>query len=477
MSNEPHIVSAAPAGRANDLSEMQERIRALEAENARLRSSRGTGRVRGVGAVVLLAVAVLLAPIAVIGTWARLQLVDTDRFVATFAPLASDPDVQDFIAAQVSAAINERVDLSAAVGELFDGLRALDLPPRADTALTLLEAPAARGVSSLIDSAVHEVIASDQFAAIWAESLRFTHERATAIMQNDPDAALQLSADGVVSVELGVVIARVKDVLAERGVGIADLIPVIERSIPIAQADALALVQTVCTLAVAAGFWLPWIVLGLFLTGVLLAPRTARAVFWAGTAFAVVFVLFAAGIGVGRGFFVRAVSPSIMNAATAQTAYDHLTSLLIPAVVAAIMIGVVVAVWAWIAGPTHGARALRDASNRAFSATRKAGEARGLSTGRFGVALDRLRGPIVGAATILALVVLIASRPITAGSVIGASAVLVIAVLLVELLRRPEEVRAEVSGTNDMTAAPDVREPVDGTATVAVVESPGRDSV
>ncbi len=95
--------------------------------------------------------AVLLAPIAAMGTWARLQLVDADRFVATFAPLAEDPDVQDFIAAQASAAIQEQVDLTAVVGEVFDGLRELDLPPRAASALTLLEAPAASGLTSLVD--------------------------------------------------------------------------------------------------------------------------------------------------------------------------------------------------------------------------------------------------------------------------------------------------------------------------------------
>lgn len=420
---------------------LQERIRALEAENARLRATRAprrAARTRGIFAVVLLAVAVLLAPIAALGTWARLQLVDTDRFVATFAPLASDPDVQDFVAAQVSAAIDEQVDLTAVVGELFDGLRALDLPPRAETALTLLEAPAASGVSSLVDSAVHEVIASDQFADIWAETLRFTHERATAIMQDDPDAAVALSEDGVVTIELGVVIERVKEALAERGVGIAELIPGIERSVPIAEADALVLVRTVYTIAVAAGFWLPWVVLALFITGVFLAPRTSRAVLWGASAFAAVFLLLVVGVGVGRGFFVRAVSPSIMNSATAEAAFDQLTSLLTPALVASIVVGVVVAVWAWIVGPSRGARALRGASDRAFAALRRAGESRGLSTGGFGVALDRFHGPIVIAATILALVILIASRPISVGSVVGVLAMLVVVVLLLELLRRPD---------------------------------------
>src|SRR6478609_2212242 len=158
----------------SEIEDLRERLRALEQENEALRRPRRRISARSIIAGIVLVVAVLLAPIAAMGTWARLQLVDADRFVATFAPLAEDPDVQDFVADQVTAAIDEQVDLDAVVGELFDGLRALDLPPRATAALGLLEAPAASGLSSLIDGVVHEVVSSRQFADIWAETLRFT---------------------------------------------------------------------------------------------------------------------------------------------------------------------------------------------------------------------------------------------------------------------------------------------------------------
>ena len=109
-------------------SELEARIAKLEAENAALRSvgitatpvegtdaaspppreSRRRGRT--VAAVVLVVVALLLAPVAVISAWARIQLVDTDQFVATFAPLAEEPAVQSYIGDQVTAAIEEQVD-------------------------------------------------------------------------------------------------------------------------------------------------------------------------------------------------------------------------------------------------------------------------------------------------------------------------------------------------------------------------------
>ncbi|NJI58798.1 hypothetical protein HCX50_05090 [Microbacterium oxydans] len=452
----------------SELDDLRARVLLLEQENQTLKiETREKPRRRPVGrsivAGIVLAVAVLLAPIAAMGTWARLQLVDADRFVATFAPLAEDPDVQDFVAAQASAAIQEQVDLTAVVGEVFDGLRELDLPPRAASALTLLEAPAASGLTSLVDGVIHDVVASDQFADIWAQSLRFTHERAVAIMQNSPDTALQLADDGVLSIDLGLVVERVKSVLTERGVGFADLIPEIDRSIPIAQADALVLVRTVYQIAVAAGFWLPWVVLGLVVAGILIARNRPRALFWTSAAFAVAFLLLSAGMGIGRTFFIGAVSPSIMTSAAAQALFDEVTSLLSSTIVALAMVGVLIAVWAWLAGSSRSARAARGILDSGFSAVRGTWERRGLSTGRFGLAVERFHGPIVIVGMALALLVLIVTRPVSFGSVIGVTIGLIVFMILIELLRRPTAVAAppeepgtpETDGVGIETADPE----------------------
>lgn len=421
----------------SEIEDLRARLRALEQENEALRRPRRRISARSIIAGIVLVVAVLLAPIAAMGTWARLQLVDADRFVATFAPLAEDPDVQDFVADQVTAAIDEQVDLDAVVGELFDGLRALDLPPRAAAALGLLEAPAASGLSSLIDGVVHEVVSSQQFADIWAETLRFTHERAVAILQDEPGTALDLSDDGVLSVDVGAVVERVKEALAERGAGVADLIPVIDRTIPVVQADALVLVRTVYQIAVTAGFWLPWVVLGLVVLGVLLAVNRPRALFWTSAGFAVVFLLLAAGMGIGRGFFVSAVSPSIITASAAESLFDQLTALLGSTIVALALVGVLIALWAWLAGSSRSARTVRGVTESGFGALRETAEARGISTGRFGRAVDRYRGAILIAGMAIGVLILLATRPVTFGAVLGVAIGVLVLTILVELLRRP----------------------------------------
>ena len=228
--------------------------------------------------------------------------------------------------------------------------------------------------------------------------------------------------------------------MKDRGVGFADLIPAIDRSIPIAHADALVLVRTLYQVAVAAGFWLPWVVLGLVVVGIVVARSRLRALFWTSVGFAAAFLLLAGGMGIGRTFFIGAVSPSIMTASAAQALFDQVTSLLSPTIAALALVGVLVAVWAWIAGPTRGAVATRGVLESGFAATRNAWERRGLSTGRLGLAVDRFHGPIVLVGMAVALLILITSRPVTFGTVCGVTIGLIVFTVVVELLRRPGEV-------------------------------------
>ncbi|WP_194421993.1 hypothetical protein [Microbacterium abyssi] len=427
----------------SEADELRRRVADLEQENERLRMGApvepvsGRGRARTALAVVLIAVGLLLAPVAALGTWARLQLVDTDQFVSTFAPLAESPEVQAFVADEVTTAITTQIDVPQLVGEVFDGVRELGLPPRADAALGLLEGPAAQGVQTLIGDVVDQIVDSPAFAEIWERSLRRTHERAVALIQGDPNAALQLAEDGTLSLQLGVLAVRVKEELSDRGIAIADLIPEIDREIPILQADALVLVRTVYTTAVAAGYWLPWVVLLLLVAGVSVARRPVHALAWTAALFALLFALFAAGIGIGQSFFIGAVSPAVMPAAAAAALFAQLTVLLQSTAVALAVLGALIAIGSWLAGSTRPARALRDAARQGADATRAAGERRGLTTGRFGELVERWRSAILAAVAIGAALLIFTNRPPTLGGVIGVIIAAVVVFLIVEIVRRP----------------------------------------
>ena len=464
-------------------SELQARVAELEAENRALRSDadaaaaalgatpseepparRSRGRGRTAAAIVLVVVGLLLAPVAVIAGWARLELVDTDRFVATFAPMAEDPDVQAFIADQVTAAIEEQVDIPALTADLFDGLKQLDLPPRAATALGLLEQPATQGLQSLVSGVVDRIVTSDAFEDIWAAALRASHTQFIAAVQGSPDAALEIGSGGTLSVQLGPIVEAVKQRLVDQGVGFASAIPTVDKSIVVAQNDAFTLVQTVYALAVAAGTWIPWICLLLLVAGVLIAKNRPKALVWTAGGLALSMGLLAAGVGVGRLYFVGAVSPSIMPRDAAESLFDGLVELMMSTILALFVLALLVAVIAWFSGPWRPARAAREFAGSGFSAVRRSAAKRGITTGAFGIALDRWRGVAYLLIALVAAAVVWFNRPVTLGVVFWTLVLALVVLLIVELLRRPAD---EVTATTADTAAAEAADADDADADAA----------
>jgi hypothetical protein len=274
--------------------ELLRRIAELEAENHDLRqhgssnddqvdvAAAGTARQkrsRGWGftvlSVALITLGALLAPVAVVASWARVALTDTDRFVAAYAGLAEDPQIQAYITDQTLVVINEQVDIPQITTNVIDGITDLGTGPAATQALQLLKGPAASGVESLVRSGITTFVASDAFADVWESALRLSHTQLVSLMANDPDAAVTVGSRGEIGIQLGPIVDAVKVALVDQGIDLANQIPAVDRTIVVAQSDALPSVQLGYGLAIAVGTWLPWVAIVLLAAGVLVARRRA----------------------------------------------------------------------------------------------------------------------------------------------------------------------------------------------------------
>lgn len=404
-------------------------------------------RGRTISAVVLVLIAALLAPVALISSWARAELVDTTRFVETFAPLAQDPDVQTFIAGEVSTGIKENVDIDGIVGDLFTGIASLDLPPQTQTVLPLVEGAAANGVRSMIDTGVQKLVESPQFASIWEMTLRETHSRAIAVIQGDPNSEIKLQ-DGTLSLDLKVVTAEVKTALLAQGFSFAEVIPVIDESVPLLESDSLTIMRTLYQLAVGVGYWLPWVVLGLLVAGVLVARNHLRALAWGGLGIAASLLLLSGGMGIGKMFFMSAVSPSVMPAATAEVLFTQLTALIAASLLALVTLSLMIAFGAWFAGSSKFAKATRSAFDSGFRAIRGAADSHGLNPGAFGRFIERWHSAIVLLAVVVGVLLLFTNRPIRLGGIIGTFVCVLLVLLVTELLRRPLLAKDAVAGAD-----------------------------
>jgi hypothetical protein len=86
-------------------------------------------RWRTIVASLLIVVACVLAPLSVVAVWTRNQVTDTNRYVATVSPLASDPAIQAAIADQITAQVFRYIDVQGLTTEAVDALVARGLRP------------------------------------------------------------------------------------------------------------------------------------------------------------------------------------------------------------------------------------------------------------------------------------------------------------------------------------------------------------
>jgi len=433
-------------------SELERRIAQLEAENESLRlgvpveatvpatepaDRPKRGRGWAVLSVALITIGAVLAPVAVVSTWAKNSLTDTDRFVATFAPLARDHSVRQYVTDQTVAVINERIDIPQLTSDLFDGITELGTPPRATAAIEALKGPAASGVQSLIESRVATFVESETFADVWTQALRISHRQLVAAMANDPDAALRLGGDGTIGIQLAPIIDAVKSALVDQGIGFASQIPSVDRTITVAQSDALPAAQLGYGAAVVAGVWMPWVALGFLAAGVLVARRRSTALISASIVLAVVMAALAIGLAIARAVFVTSVSPSILPTGVSQVLFDRVAGGMRATTVSVIVLAVVVAVVGWFAGPFDTPRRLRALARSAAGEVRRFGEERNVTTGRVGAWIYRQRVLLRALVAVIAALVVVFGRPVSPPLIIWTLVIAALAIAVLELVQRP----------------------------------------
>lgn len=300
-------------------------------------------------AVVLIVLGCLLAPVGVVTAHGRAGLVDTDRFVATFAPLAQDPEVQAIVVSEATKVIVAAMDLEDVTDALLDSL---EPGPALRRGLEALQGPLVRMVSDTIERVVAGWVASDAFAGVWEASLRLTHAQLNATLSGDPGALLSAEHD-LISFGLGPIVAAAKTALVDQGFTLAAHIPTIEHSIPILTSDAVPMLRTGYRLASALGAWPAILGLTLVAGGVVVAPRRRTAFAWAAAGLGLSMIALLLAIGMVERMGLSAAGPSpelvriVFDAATGPTRTTATVTTLASFALAAII---------WLSGPTALAR-------------------------------------------------------------------------------------------------------------------------
>ena len=310
-------------------------------------------RWRRIVGTILLIVGCVLVPVSLSAVWVRNTLLDTDNYVETVGPLASDPAVQQAVATRVTDAPFSNADVQAKIADA--------LPARA----AFLAEPVANGVHDAIERATLRLAETERFETLWERANRRAH---TALVNVLTGGGSRVSTEnGAVAVNVGQIVDNVKQRLDAQGITIFDdvEVPADKQQLVIVQSDDLKQVQGLVDLLQTLAWVLPVVALACFAGAIGLSRNRRRTIQRGalGVAFAVAVQLVV--LKAGRNLYLDAVTTKKSTPGAPASVWDQLTSFLRTSGLAVIAVALVIAFAAWVVGPSRGcARAARLVASR-----------------------------------------------------------------------------------------------------------------
>jgi hypothetical protein len=382
--------------------------------------------------LVLLAV---VAPLAVVATWAHDQVGDTDRWVATVAPLADDPAVQSAVSNRITEEIVSRIDVRAITTEAVDALEERGLPTTVAANLRALGTPLAQGVENFVSERVTNLVESDEFADAWATANREAHEQMVAVLTGETGDAVEVQGNAV-QLNLAVLIDAVKARLVDAGFELAARIPTVTATFTLVESADLAKAQTGFRLLSALARALPIVAVLLLGGAVLAAVRRRRALVIASLVVAGSMLLLGVALNGFRVVYLDAVPTDRVPTDAAGAIYDQVVWFIRLNIRALLVLFLAIAAVAWVSGPDPAPVAVRRGATRALDSVRHRSDRAGLNTGPVGEFLGRYRTAIrVAVAAVVVIVYVSADHP-TGGWTLKVLVVAGLVLLVCELLAR-----------------------------------------
>lgn len=327
-------------------------VEALHAEVADLRrkvaenqekgqAAKHTGRRWVVGLLILLGCILLAGGNTAL--WVRDVVLDTDTWVSTVGPLSRSEVVAGTLSVYV-------------VGEIFD---AVDVEAVAKEALpaefAVLSGPLVGVLQDLAGDTVTQLIQSDQFNAVWVTANRAAHAVAMEALRGNQ--SLLYLEDGALTFDLSDVFSSLENSLGLERLGLfaGEETP---GKIVLFTNQQVALVQQVLAVIDAVGTLLPLLALVSFVIAWLVSLWRRQTLMWIGIG-----VLVTAALSLVVLAFAQPVALSMildpLFRALADEVWDVILNGLIWQTVLLGVLGLLVALGAWVFGPSENAVGIR----------------------------------------------------------------------------------------------------------------------
>lgn len=296
---------------------------------------------------VLGVLACVLLPLSLVAGWTKAIVSDTDTYVATVAPLADDPDIQQYVITRLTTAVQDRVDLQSREDKLQQALQDRG-NPRLAQLVPVLAGMIQQLAGDAVQNTVTELVESPEFADAWEAANRSAHVQLVEILSGDPDAIV--SSDGRVSIPLATLLNAVVASLEAQGYPLVGQIPTLDASIPVLETAELQKAQHGYNLIRKVGWGLPVLCLLLAIAAILVARDRRRGVFWLAVGFAVAVIVLGIGVKVAHHLLLGALPPDV-DESVANALWTTVIADLRHAMRVTLVISLLALVGSWLWGP------------------------------------------------------------------------------------------------------------------------------
>jgi hypothetical protein len=437
-------IGGPPEGQQPSSEDERAELERLRAEVDKLRAQsnapaepapgrRRRGLRASVSALVITLACVLAIP-TVITVWEVNLISNTDRYVATMAPLISEPSIQAALSAKITTQIENVLDpqVKTATSQAAAQLQAAKLPRLAGL-ITTFSGQISSGVNSAVAAGVSKAVASPAVATLWVQVNRTAHQGIVKVLSGQGNGALSVVNDQVV-LNLGPIIAQVKDYLVAHGLSIASNIPTINATFPLFEAKNLSKAQQAYRLDLTLKWVLPLLVLVFLAVGIYVARSRRRALIGAMLGLAGAMLFLGIALQIVRAIYLNSVPTSVLPSDAAAVLFDTLVRFLRQGLRVVAVVALVIAIAAFFVGPSAAAVRSRRAVKSGVDWVRTLGERAGLRTGPVGEWTGAHKTILrVGAVALVGLIFVFWGQP-TVAVVIVLVIVLLLLLGIIELI-------------------------------------------
>ncbi|MEV6325812.1 hypothetical protein AB0M45_32300 [Nocardia sp. NPDC051787] len=412
-------------------------------------------------AVAILTVLVaVLAITTVVSRFVRGEVLDTDRYLSTVAPLGSDPVLQTEVSNTITDEIFARVDIEGltadALSALTDAVPATANRPRVDRAVEGLAPVITQQARGFVNDTVLSFVRSDQFEDLWLQANRAAHTALVAVATGHVGPqSVTVDENGTVTLSLRTVMENVKARLLDRGFTFAEKIPAVDKQFVLFRSPELVRAQQAVDRLDKASAVLPWVTIAAAVAAIAAAPpgRRRRALVFVGLALAVGMVILAIALIIARALYLGRIPADALSPDAAIAIIDTVLAPLRTALRGVAVLGLAIALAAYLTGDSVSATTVRRQFGRSMDGVQRLRRSRPpnpVETWAFR-ARAALRWAILG----IAALVLVFWRYPTGLVVVWILLGALVALLALELLIRPARAgqQHEQPGTDDDAAA------------------------